>query len=237
MACFHHSIKSGKKGSAAEHAAYISRKGKHNRREDLVATGHGNMPEWASSNPSVFWKAGDKHERTNGAVYREHEIALPSELTSEQTLELVEEYIDQIVADKPYEFAIHKSNSSIQGATNPHLHLMFSDRLHDGIDRKPEKLFKRYNAKQPENGGCKKDSGGKSLVELREEIIKTRKLSADLQNAALERYGHSSRVDHRSLKEQGIVRPPERHLGPARIQAMTREQKENIVKARGNCIS
>ncbi|MBF8178370.1 MobA/MobL family protein [Herminiimonas contaminans] len=237
MASFHHCIKSGKKGTAANHAAYISRKGKYNQRDDLVATGHGNMPKWANDDPHAFWKAGDKHERANGAVYREHEIALPSELTPEQTQVLVGEYIEKIIVDKPYEYAIHKSPSSIQGATNVHLHLMFSDRLPDGIDRKPEELFKRYNTKHPENGGCKKDSGGKSRVELREEIIKTRQISAGLQNAVLERNGHSSRVDHRSLKDQGIARRPERHLGPARVQAMTGEQKENMVKIRAACLT
>ncbi|CAL60882.1 putative MobA/MobL family protein [Herminiimonas arsenicoxydans] len=237
MASFHHCIKSGKKGTAANHAAYIGRKGKYNQRDDLVATGHGNMPQWTDDDPHAFWKAGDKHERANGAVYREHEIALPSELTLEQTLDLVDEYIEKIIGEKPYEYAIHQPRSSIQGATNTHLHLMFSDRLDDGIDRKPEHMFKRYNSKQPENGGCRKDSGGKSRVELREEIIKMRQISAALQNASLERNGHSSRVDHRSLKDQGIARRPERHLGPARIQAMTGEQKESIIKNRAACLT
>ncbi|HBD39171.1 MAG TPA: plasmid mobilization protein, partial [Cupriavidus sp.] len=47
MASFHHCLKSGKKGTAANHAAYITRQGKHGHREDLVCTGHGNMPAWA----------------------------------------------------------------------------------------------------------------------------------------------------------------------------------------------
>lgn len=237
MASFHHSIKSGKKGTAANHAAYITRQGKHSQRDDLVATGHGNMPEWANGKPSLVWKVGDKYERANGAVYREHEIALPSELTMEQNLDLVNEIIVRIVGDKPYQYAVHSSRSSIQGAINTHLHLMFSDRLHDGINREPEDFFRRYNAKQPENGGCRKGSGGKSPVELREELIRTRQISADLQNASLERHGHTSRVDHRSLKDQGIARRPERHLGPARVQSMTGEQKENMVKTRTACLT
>ena len=36
---------------------------------------------------------------------------------------------------------------------------------------------------------------------------------ADLQNAYLEEYGHTDRVDHRSLADQGIERSPEKHLG------------------------
>ncbi|MDO9420324.1 MAG: MobA/MobL family protein [Herminiimonas sp.] len=230
MASFHHCIKSGKKGTAADHAAYIGRKGKYNQREDLIVEGHGNMPEWANSNPYAFWRAGDKHERANGAVYREHEIALPSELTLEQNLDLVKDIIETLIGDKPYQYAVHAPCSSIEGATNTHVHLMFSDRLQDDIDRPP--LFKRYNAKQPENGGCKKDSGGKSRILLRKELIQTRKNCADLQNAMLESHGHTSRVDHRTLKAQGINRLPEYHLGSTRIQALSADDKADIVNAR-----
>ena len=80
MASFHHRIKSGKKGSAAEHAAYIARKGAFRARDDLLFSGSGNLPGWAEGDPNKFWRAGDKYERANGAVYREHEIALPDEL-------------------------------------------------------------------------------------------------------------------------------------------------------------
>ena len=190
------------------------------------------MPSWARYNPAAFWKAGDKHERANGAVYREHEIALPVELTPEQYKELVGAMIPAMVGDKPYEFAMHAPTSSIEGRTNTHLHLMFSDRMQDGIERSPEQTFGRHNAKHPENGGCKKDSGGKNRLELRDEVIKTRKTCAELQNAALKKHGHAARVDHRSLKAQGINRAPEYHLGPARIQGMSEADKARVVKNR-----
>lgn len=232
MASFHHCIKSGKKGTAANHAAYITRQGKHSQREDLVCAGHGNMPTWAQANPSAFWKMGDKHERANGAVYREHEIALPAELTHMQQRELVDALVQVMAGDKPYQFAVHAPNSSLEGKANTHLHLMFSDRMPDGIERSPEQTFSRFNAKRPERGGCKKDSGGKNRLALRDELIHTRKTCADLQNATLQKYGHSARVDHRSLKEQGVDRAPERHLGPARIQEMSGDDKARVVEAR-----
>ncbi|WP_439890836.1 MobA/MobL family protein [Ralstonia sp. 25C] len=232
MASFHHCIKSGKKGTAANHAAYITRQGKHSQRKDLVCTGHGNMPTWAEDNPALFWKAGDKHERANGAVYREHEIALPSELTLEQQMELIRELIPAMVGDKPHQFAVHAPRSALEGKINAHLHVMFSDRMRDGIERSPEQTFSRYNAKQPERGGCKKDSGGKNRIVLRDEVIKTRKTCAELQNAALAKAGHATRVDHRSLREQGIDRVAERHLGPTRIQTMSNEDKTMYVANR-----
>lgn len=232
MASFHHTIKSGKKGTAKNHAAYITRQGKYGDREDLVCTGCGNMPIWARDNPAAFWKAGDQHERANGAVYREHEIALPIDLTYEQQKELVDDLVSAMVGNKPYQYAVHAPISSLEGSANTHLHLMFSDRMQDGIERSPEQTFRRYNEKQPENGGCKKDSGGKNRLALRDEVIKIRKTCADLQNAALKKYGHATRVDHRTLKAQGINRAPESHLGPARIQAMSDGEKERLVKKR-----
>jgi hypothetical protein len=232
MASFHHTIKSGKKGSAADHAAYIARQGKHRRREDLIAAGYGNMPAWAKDNPALFWKAGDKHERTNGAVYREHEIALPAELTHEQQQVLVQDMIKTMIRDKPYQYAMHAPRSALEGKTNTHLHLMFSDRMQDGIERSPEQTFSRYNAKQPDRGGCKKESGGKNRLALRDELIQTRKTCAELQNAALKMAGHTARVDHRTLKEQGIDRTPEGHLGPARINQMSDEDKMMYVANR-----
>ena len=38
-------------------------------------------------------------------------------------------------------------------------------------------------------------------------------------NHALERAGHEARVDHRSLKEQGIDREPQIHIGPGSQKA------------------
>jgi len=232
VASFHHRVKSGKKGNAVEHVNYITRQGRFGVREDLVFSAHGNMPAWAEHDPVSFWRAGDKHERANGAVYREHEISLPEELTKSQQLELVEEMVREIAGKKPYQFAVHENTSSIEGVSNAHLHLMFSDRESDGIERTPERTFRRFNPKNPELGGCKKESGGRNMLELRLELIEMRRRCAELQNAALEKYGHATRVDHRTLKQQGIERDPERRLGPAKIKAMTHDEKAQFVKVR-----
>lgn len=232
MASFHHHLKSGRKGTAAAHASYITRAGKFKDRADLISCGHGNMPEWAESDPQLFWHAGDEHERANGAVYREHEIALPAELTRVQQTELVGELIRELIGDKPYQYAVHAPVSSLQGVTNVHVHLMFSDRLPDDIERGPEQTFRRYNAKQPEFGGARKASGGKNRLALRDELIGVRRKCAELQNAALARHGHTARVDHRSLRQQGVERSPERHLGPARIRGMGNEGRAQYVADR-----
>ena len=212
MASYHCTVKVGGKGKAASHSAYISREGKYSGREryeDLEATAHGNMPKWAEHNPAHFWDAADEHERANGATYREIEVALPRELTPEQRRELVEDFIQQELGDRhAYQWAIHTPKAALEKGEQPHAHIMYSERTRDGIDRDPEQYFKRYNAKNPERGGCRKDSAG-----TEERLQATRERWASVQNAHLERHGHAVRVDHRSLEAQGIDRQPEKHLG------------------------
>lgn len=236
MASFHHRVKSGKKGSAAQHATYIARQGSFESREDLIGSGSGNLPSWAEGDPVKFWRNGDKYERANGAVYREHEVALPAELTDKQSKELVGAIIQAIAGAKPYQYAVHANSSSLEGNRNIHLHLMYSDRIPDGIQRSPQQTFARYNSNCPETGGCKKDSGGKNALEMRLALIEIRRKSAELQNATLEKYGHTARVDHRTLSEQGIHRKPERHLGQAKVRMMSAEEKGRYVADRNSKI-
>ena len=228
MASYHLTAKIGKKGKAAAHAAYIAREGKYSGRdryEDLEATASGNMPEWAAHNATHFWQAADEHERVNGSAYREIEVALPRELTPAQRLELVQEFIEQELGDKhAYQFAIHTPKAALEKDDQPHAHIMYSERIRDGIERDPAQYFKRYNAKKPEKGGAKKFSGGKSANELKAELLGLRERWATLQNAHLEKHGHNERVDHRSLKDQGIDREPEKHfgaIGVSRLNAHT----------------
>jgi hypothetical protein len=85
-----------------------------------------------------------------------------------------------------------------------------------------------YNAKNPERGGCKKDSGGKDRQALRNDLIEKRALCAELQNRHLEKNGFETRVDHRSNHERGIQSKPERHLGSARIKQMDADQLQEF---------
>jgi hypothetical protein len=228
MASYHLCIKSGRKGNAANHATYIAREGKngnHVKRSDLIATDHGNLPSWTKGNPTAFWRTADMHERTNGAAYREYEIAIPTELTVEQQKQLVNEFIRSEIGEKPYQFAIHSPVAALGGIAQPHAHIMFSDRKPDDIDRPPEQHFKRFNPVNPELGGCKKDSGGKDRSVLKGDLMTTRASWAQLQNSSLEKYDHEARVDHRSNKVRGIERTPEKHLGPIGIKKMTPQEK------------
>ena len=59
----------------------------------------------------------------------------------------------------PYAMAIHRGGGA---GENPHAHLMYSERGHDGIERSAEQWFRRYNGKAPETGGARKSRASKA---------------------------------------------------------------------------
>ena len=100
------------------------------------------MPEWAQDNPNLFWQCADEFERKNGSTYREIEIALPRELTLQQRKELVQTFVEQELGEKhAYTWAIHNPKASIEGGEQPHAHIMYSERLQDGIERSPDQFL------------------------------------------------------------------------------------------------
>jgi len=233
MASYHLSVKVGAKGKAAAHAEYIEREGEYKlkHQEKLEATEHGNMPDWAQDDPNLFWRCADEFERKNGSSYREIEIALPRELPPQQRKDLVQVFVEQELGDQhAYTWAIHTPKASIEGGEQPHAHIMYSERIQDGIERGPDQFFKRYNSKQPERGGCQKSNTTKSAEQRKTELVELRERFADLQNAFLEEYGHTDRVDHRSLADQGIDRAPEKHLGW--IDSQKQESKDLLLEYR-----
>ena len=239
MATYHLSAKIGSKGMGLAHSNYIERVGKNAKHKDLEHAENGNLPNWANGKSSNFWSAADEFERANGSVYRELEIALPRELTPAQRLGLVNEFINQELGEKhSFSFAIHCPKAALDPAKGeqPHAHIMYSERLQDGIDRQKEQYFKRYNAKNPELGGLKKASGGKHMMEVKEELKAQRERWAELQNKHLEKHGHTDRVTEKSLEAQGIKHDPAKHLphlGVAAIAILQKGQPSTRIKMLG----
>jgi len=233
MAVYHLSVKTGSPGKGGPHAEYILREGEYADREDFVAAESGNMPAWAEHDPKIFWAAADAHERANGRVYSELEVALPRELTREQQIALVREFTENTLGQRhAYTWAIHAPQASDQEA-QPHFHLMFSERRIDGIERDPDEYFRRWNPKNPELGGAGKDryfSSQGFVWSVREEWART-------ANEALERAGHEARIDHRSYRDAGIELEPSRKLGIAKygeqrqvLAAVTAENRERAAR-------
>ena len=237
------SMKVGKAGKALPHAAYISRVGQYANRlergEVLEAAEAGNMPAWAEHDPQQFWLAADANERTNGTTYREMEIALPRELTPAQRVDLVREFVRQEIGNRhAYQWAIH-SPTAADGKEQPHVHLMFSERQRDGIERDPDQYFKRYNAKAPEKGGARKGYGphaGQTLTrgERAADLKALRGRWQETANAHLHRAGHDARIDMRSYAERGLAMEPEAKQLPSQWRGGGRAKVLELRAARAD---
>ena len=224
MAICHFAVKHASRGqgrSALAHATYIAREGPyaHGRfAEQFVHVEHHNMPPWAQADPHAFWAAADTHERANGRLYNELEIALPRELSADDRLALARSFIEsQIGMEHPCTWALHVSRA-LDGGEQPHVHVMFSARTLDGIARGPDLFFKRANAAEPARGGAAKDPAWHE----RDKVLELREAWAATANRALERAGLETRMDPRSLEAQGIDRMPEPKLGPERTALLRR---------------
>jgi len=200
-------------GSAGGHALYILREGHYqDLRKDLEYAVHFNMPFWARENPLEFWCTADEYERANGRLYVELQAALPRELSLEARVVLAQEFAKGILGERhPYTLAIHNS-IALDGGEQPHFHLMFSERVIDGIEREREHFFRRANSKHPERGGALKEQEWHRPLK----VFELREAWERHANGMLALEGHEARIDCRSLKEQGIARQPEPKLGAAK---------------------
>ena len=157
-------------------------------------------PEWAGDR-SALWSAAELAEkRKNSTVAREFEVALPDELSPDEQRQLVRDLAREIVERHGCvaDVAIHGPGKG-GDRRNRHAHILLSTRRlgADGFGEKTRELDDQQ-------------SGPQIVTQWRERW-------AMLQNRALERAGLDARVDHRSLKEQGVEREPTRHLGPSAV--------------------
>lgn len=198
--------------SATAHFDYINRQGDYdNKDEDLVATGSGNLPDFADGDAKKFFEACDRRDiRTHRSIT----FTLPKELPREAQLEIVEEYRKVVAPNLPYSYAIHEVDSAIYGEKNPHCHFMFSERI---VDERVENLSeddffsKRGVARNgKEFGGSVKTRmyAGKSATK---QIYEIRQTLADITNKKYEEYGLDIRIsaDTLAMQEKSIQKSGE----------------------------
>jgi MobA/MobL family len=229
MAIYHLSVKTvsrGKGQSAVAKAAYNSRENirdertgelkNYTRRAGLLFSGifaPKDAPEWANDR-AALWNAVERREdeskrRTAAQLAREITIALPHELTDKQRQQLVTDFVREqfmrrgMVADVNIHAPAAKGDQR-----NHHAHILLTMREIG-----------------PEGFGEKQRDWNS-----REQITKWRDAWERIQNRYLERYGHDSRVDQRSLDAQGVEREPTTHLGP---QAHAMEKEKGVETERG----
>ena len=148
-------------------------------------------PGWVHDRSELWNRVEAGEKRKDAQLAREMEITLPRELTPEECKGLVRSFVAEqfvsrgMVAD----IAIHRPKAS-DGGEQPHAHVMLTMRSLDGGSfGKKERSW----------------NGNDLLVHWREAW-------SVAANAALAEAGQEARIDHRSLKEQGIVREPIPHL-------------------------
>ena len=236
MATYHLSLKNGKVGTAEQHADYILRAGRYSggkRAEELVYKDT-NLPRWAMS-ASAFFACADRYERTNGRAYTEFEIALPNELTHEENKKMVNDFITAHIGNnKVWTYAIHSKPATFDDSQEQiHVHIMICERIvEDGMTKakSPSKFFKRYNSKNPQNGGYLKDRAlSGSRTEIAKKLKEIRQSWEDMVNSEYKTHGIDKVVSCKTLKAQCDIaaeagdedmveflnRTPQEYLGPA----------------------
>ena len=227
MKQLHFEIVSKVRGTTSDHIRCIMRKGAFAERDDLIGWDYDNMPNWARHDPEAFFIASDKYERKNSPAFVAVTFSLPNCLSTGQNLHLASKIMDAIARGMPYMFVLHEPIAFQSGVRHPHVHGMLSGRVDDGIDRSPEQTFRRYNGNFPQMGGCKKMGCGIPPAEIKNSTIEMRRIIADTINSELRTHGFNHRVDHRTLREQGIVREPVRYVGAAQFREMRENRRES----------
>ena len=187
------------------------------------------------SDRAALWNAVEKIEKAkNAQLAREIELALPVELTREQNVSLVREYINQhfVAAGMCADICIHD-----KGDGNPHAHVMLTMRPFEqggawGAKQKKEYILdqqgKKIYDRKKRQYKCKSIPATDWNDQTKAEEWRT--AWAQLCNRALEQNGHAERIDHRSYERQGIDQIPTVHLGVA-ASAM---EKRGIRTERGD---
>ena len=152
---------------------------------------------------AVLWNLAERAERRKDAcVAREIEIALPSELSAAQRHALAVGFARTLATERgcAVDVCIH-APSKDGDERNHHAHLLMTTRT----VRRLESGAIVLGAK------CEQERAGR---DRKADLAAIRERWAAMCNAALQYAGHAARVDHRTLKAQGIDREPTRHMGP-----------------------
>ncbi|MHC2668079.1 Ti-type conjugative transfer relaxase TraA [Bradyrhizobium diazoefficiens] len=189
-----------------------------------------NAPEWAraliadravAGAAEAFWNAVEAFEkRSDAQLAKEFIIALPVELTVDQNVALVREFVEtQVLArGQVADWVFHDEPG------NPHIHLMTTLRPlgEDGFGPKKVPVIGH-------DGAPLRNAAGKIVYRLwsgeKAEFLAQREGWLDLQNRHLALAGLDIRVDGRSYAERGVDLAPTTHIGVA-TKAIDRKGKK-----------
>ena len=196
--------------SALSHVEYINRERAFENRGGCIFHAH-HLPKWAKNDPKRFFQAADKYEGKGNRRYMEIEFALPNELkTVEQYRQIIDAFLEKHLKNHYYAYAIHdKIGMMSDGQHHPHVHIMFSERMIDDVEKKKERAacnFFKYPLRKNIEASFeerRKHGAPKNRCWADKSFLSILRADfAQIQNEVLERNGFSIRVDHRTLKAQ-----------------------------------
>lgn len=197
----------------------------------IMAPDH--SPAWVYDRERLWNEVEKIEKQKNAQLCREMNVALPVELSHEQQQLLLANYCKQMFVDQGMvaDVAIHRDDIN-----NPHAHIMLTMRPFNPDGTWGAKSKKEYIL-DPNGEKIKLPSGQYKSFKVRttdwdqkETLEGWRSSWTDHANRSLELAGSKERIDHRSLKDQGIDRIPTVHEGPTVRQMESR----GIQTDRGN---
>lgn len=160
-----------------------------------------NAPEWASDRQSLWNQVEAKENRVNSNYAKEIEFALPVEFSKAERQNVANAFATDLVNKYGVvaDYAIHAKDPN-----NPHVHLSITTRP------------------------LSKDGWGKKIREFdrKEFLMEIREGWAMKANQQLEKLG-LDKIDHRTLRDQGITRAPTWHRGVRTTAMEKRLEKMN----------
>jgi len=178
---------------------------------------------WATDR-STLWNAAESAEtRTNARVAREYLVALPVELSPEQRLGLVKGF-SQELADR-YRFAVDcaiHAPRDFPGSDprNFHAHLLATTRevTTEGLGAKTTLEW---------NDGSRREAG---LGPAINELLHVRRRWAAATNEVLQEAHIQARIDHRTLRAQGIDREPQPFIPRIALEMERRGYRSDLAE-------
>lgn len=168
-----------------------------------------NAPEWVYRRETLWNRVELAEKRKDAQVAREIEISLPRELSSEQRVELVRSFVKQHFVERGMvtDIAMHCPKAS-DGKEQPHAHIMLTLR--------PLK---------PDGSGF----GNKERAWNDHALLEHwREQWASAVNQALAEADSGERIDHRTLKAQGVLRDPLPHMPHPIVTGRIRQIAEEL---------
>lgn len=164
-------------------------------------------PYWVLDREEL-WNRAEKADRyKNSTTARKIIGALPLELTLEQNIELVKDFVERTLVNSGM---VVDCSMCHNDSDNPHVQMMMTTRL---LDDSTETGFSK-----------KKERDWGRIAWVHE----ARKAFADIQNKHLEMHGFDVRVSHLSHKARGVELLPSKHVGPDRFKKASKLKEINL---------